>query len=56
MQLWQNSSNFIADITTQTHVFLTSAVVGDDWSASRPGHFTVEKEPPLSHTPSEGIA
>jgi hypothetical protein len=27
-------------VDVQTHVFLTSALVGGEWSASRPGHFT----------------
>jgi hypothetical protein len=27
-----------------THVFLTSTLVGDEWSASRPGRFTQVKE------------
>jgi hypothetical protein len=29
------------------HVFLTSALVGGEWSASRPGRFTPGKEPPV---------
>jgi hypothetical protein len=28
------------------HIFLTSAITGGEWSASRPGHFIPEKEPP----------
>jgi hypothetical protein len=31
----------------QIHVFLTSAQVGGEWSASRPGRFTPGKEPPV---------
>jgi hypothetical protein len=27
------------------HVFLTSALDGGEWSASRPGRFTIRKEP-----------
>jgi hypothetical protein len=27
-------------VDVQTHAFLTSALVGDEWSATRPGHFT----------------
>jgi hypothetical protein len=27
------------------HIFLTSALVGGEWSASRPGRFTPGKEP-----------
>jgi hypothetical protein len=29
------------------HVFLTSALVGGEWSASRPGRFNPGKEPPV---------
>jgi hypothetical protein len=28
------------DVRVYTHVLLTSALVGGEWSASRPGHFT----------------
>jgi hypothetical protein len=28
------------------HEFLTSALVGDEWSVSRPGHFTPEERVP----------
>jgi hypothetical protein len=31
------------------HVFLTSALVGGEWSASRPGRFTPRKSAPLTH-------
>jgi hypothetical protein len=31
------------------HVFLTSALVGCEWSASSPGRFTLEKEPTGIH-------
>jgi hypothetical protein len=33
------------------HIFLTSAQVGGEWEASRPGHFTSEKKalPPGTH-------
>jgi hypothetical protein len=34
-------------VDVQIHVFLTSALVEDEWSASRPGRFTPEKEPPV---------
>jgi hypothetical protein len=27
-------------LNVQIHIFLTSAQVGGEWSASRPGHFT----------------
>jgi hypothetical protein len=29
------------------HIFLTSALAEGEWSASRPGRFTPEKEPPV---------
>jgi hypothetical protein len=29
------------------HIFLTSALAGGEWSASRPGSFTPRKEPPV---------
>jgi hypothetical protein len=29
-----------------THVFLTSALVGSEWSASRPGRFTAAERAP----------
>jgi hypothetical protein len=28
------------------HIFLTSALVGGEWSASRPGHFTTGERAP----------
>jgi hypothetical protein len=31
------------------HIFLTSALVGDEWSASRPGRFTPVENPPRTH-------
>jgi hypothetical protein len=31
------------------HIFLTSALAGGEWSASRPSRFTPAKEPPGSH-------
>jgi hypothetical protein len=30
------------------HIFLTSALVGGEWSASRPGRFTPGKELPVA--------
>jgi hypothetical protein len=33
----------------ETHVFLTSALVGGEWSASRPGWFTPEEGAPGTH-------
>jgi hypothetical protein len=32
-------------LDVQIHIFLTSALVGGEWSASRPGGFTPGKEP-----------
>jgi hypothetical protein len=32
-----------------THVFLTSALVGGEWSASRPGRFTLGERAPDTH-------
>jgi hypothetical protein len=32
----------------QIHIFLTSALVGGEWSASRPGRFTFGEEAPVS--------
>jgi hypothetical protein len=43
------------------HIFLTSALVGGEWSASRPGRFTPGKEPSVpivkevGWTPSAGV-
>jgi hypothetical protein len=31
------------------HIFLTSALVGGEWSASRPGHFTPGERAPRTH-------
>jgi hypothetical protein len=31
------------------HIFLTSALVGGEWSASRPGRFTPRERAPVSH-------
>jgi hypothetical protein len=31
------------------HVFLTSALAGGEWSASRPGRFTPEERAPGTH-------
>jgi hypothetical protein len=33
----------------ETHVFLTSALVGGEWSASHPGRFTSEERDPGTH-------
>jgi hypothetical protein len=34
-------------VDVEIHVFLTSALVGGEWSASRPGRFTPEERSPL---------
>jgi hypothetical protein len=31
----------------EIHIFLTSALAGGEWSASRPCHFTPGKDPPV---------
>jgi hypothetical protein len=36
-------------VDVQTHVFLTSALVGGEWSASRPGRFTAGEISPVTH-------
>jgi hypothetical protein len=36
-------------VDVQIHIFLTSALVGGEWSASRPGRFTPGKTAPGSH-------
>jgi hypothetical protein len=32
-----------------THIFLTSVLVGGEWSASRPGRFTPRERAPGAH-------
>jgi hypothetical protein len=34
-------------VDVQTHIFLISALVGGEWSASRPGRFTPGEAPQL---------
>jgi hypothetical protein len=36
-------------VNVYTHVFLTSALVGGEWSASRPGRFTPGEKVPGTH-------
>jgi hypothetical protein len=36
-------------VNVQTHVFLTFALTGDDWSASRPGSFTLRERASDTH-------
>jgi hypothetical protein len=35
------------EVDVSIHIFLTSAIVGGEWSASRPFRFTPGKEPPV---------
>jgi hypothetical protein len=35
------------EVDVQIHIFLTSAIAGGEWSASRPCRFTPGKEPPV---------
>jgi hypothetical protein len=37
------------DVQIQIHVLLTLALVGGEWSASRPGSFTLGKRTPDTH-------
>jgi hypothetical protein len=34
-------------VDVYSHVFFTSALVGGEWSASRPDRFTCGEEPPV---------
>jgi hypothetical protein len=36
-------------VDVQLHTFLTSALTGDEWSASRPGRFTTGERAPGTH-------
>jgi hypothetical protein len=36
-------------VDVQTYVFLTSTLIGGEWSASRPGHFTPGERAPGTH-------
>jgi hypothetical protein len=36
-------------VDLQTHIFLTSALVGGEWSASRPGYLTPGERDPGTH-------
>jgi hypothetical protein len=36
-------------VQVQTHIFLTSALVGGEWSASRPSRFTPGERSPGTH-------
>jgi hypothetical protein len=38
------------EVDVQIHVFLTSALVRGEWSASRPGRFTPSKKPLSVHS------
>jgi hypothetical protein len=41
--------NMYGEVDVQIHVFLTSALVGDEWSASHPGRFTLGERAPGTH-------
>jgi hypothetical protein len=36
-------------VDVQIHIFLTSALAGGEWSASRPGRFTPREKAPGTH-------
>jgi hypothetical protein len=36
-------------VDVQSHIFLTSALVGGEWSKSRPGRFTPGERAPRTH-------
>jgi hypothetical protein len=36
-------------VVVKIHIFLTSALVGGEWSASRPGRFTYRERAPGTH-------
>jgi hypothetical protein len=36
-------------VDVQIHIFLTSVLVGGEWTASRPGRFTPEERAPGTH-------
>jgi hypothetical protein len=36
-------------VDVQIHVFFTSALVGGEWTASRPSRFTLEERAPSTH-------
>jgi hypothetical protein len=42
-------------VEVQTHVFLTSALVGRKWSASRPAHFNPGERAPGIHWIEVGL-
>jgi hypothetical protein len=37
------------EVDVQIHIFLTSALVGGEWSTSRPGRFTPGERAPGTH-------
>jgi hypothetical protein len=37
------------EVDVEIHIFLTSALRGDEWSASRPGRFTPGKSPHINY-------
>jgi hypothetical protein len=42
-------------VYVETHVFLSSALVGNEWSASRPGRLTPEEKAPSTHWAPEPV-
>jgi hypothetical protein len=36
-------------VNVRLHVLLASALVGGEWSASRPGRFALEERTPVAH-------
>jgi hypothetical protein len=47
MQKKKNVAKAYGGVKEYLHVFLTSALDGDEWSASCPDRFTPGKEPPV---------
>jgi hypothetical protein len=41
--------NMYGGVDVQIHIFFTSALVGGEWSVSRPGRFTPEERTPGTH-------
>jgi hypothetical protein len=37
------------EVEVQIHIFLTLALVGSEWSASRPGRFIHREKAPITH-------
>jgi hypothetical protein len=45
----QHAMKTYQGVAVEIHVFLTSALVRGEWSASCPGHFTPEERAPGTH-------